>query len=114
VRLRRSSIVDISWCSSNAAHLITKWVVDADTESLSDHKFIQIGVRATPGKVLSCRAKKEPPRRWALQKLDEDALVATVLAKSLCFPLLWESIGESVEWIGTALEEISDASMPRC
>jgi hypothetical protein len=112
VRPQGSSIVDISWCSSNAAHLITKWVMDTDTESFSDHKFIRIGVRATPGEVLS-RAKEKSPRRWALRKLDKDALMATALAKSLCSPKEGESIGESVEWIGTALEEISDASMPR-
>jgi hypothetical protein len=48
-----------------------------------------------------------------LRKLDEDALVATVLAKSLCSPREGKNIRDSAEWIGVALEEASDASMPR-
>jgi hypothetical protein len=48
-----------------------------------------------------------------LRKLDENALVATVLAKSLCSPREGENIRDSAEWIGAALEEASDASMPQ-
>jgi hypothetical protein len=89
--------------------------VDVSTESLSDRRFIRIGVRATPGEVLSCRAKAKFLRRWALRKLDEDALMTTILVKSLCSPREEKSIRvkrDSVEWIG-ASEEASDASMPR-
>jgi hypothetical protein len=39
--------------------------------------------------------------------------MATILAKSLCSSRKGESIRDSVEWIGAALEEASDASMPR-
>jgi hypothetical protein len=113
VRPQRSSIVDITWCSPNAARQVINWEVDANTESLSDHRFIQIGVRATPGEVLSRRAREKSPRRWVLRKLDVDALIATVLTKSLCSPREGESIRDNVEWIRAALTEASDASIPR-
>jgi hypothetical protein len=63
VRPQGSSIVDITWFSPNASRFVTSWEVEADIEFLSDHRFIRIGVRASPSKVLRRRAKEEPPRR---------------------------------------------------
>jgi hypothetical protein len=96
-----------NWATDNDRFV----VMDAD--SLSIHRFIWIGVRATPSEVLSRRAKEKPPRQWTLRKLDENALMAAVLAKSLCLPREGESIRDSVERIGAILTEASDVAMPR-
>jgi len=103
----------LTWAFPSAARLVTSWRVVTDTDSLSDHRFIQIGVRATPSEVLSRRAKEGLPRRGILRKLDEDSLIAAVLAKSLCLPKEGESISDSVERIGAILTKASDVAMPQ-
>jgi hypothetical protein len=107
------SIVDLAWITVSAARYITNWEVVLDTESLTDHRNIRIGVRVTPSEVLRRRAKRDACRQWALRKLDVDLLMAVFLAKSLASPREEESIRDKVKRIGATLTKASDVSMPR-
>jgi hypothetical protein len=63
VRPQGRSIVDLIWASPSAAQLVTSWKVVTDADSLSNHRFIRIGIRATLSEVLSRRAMEKLPRR---------------------------------------------------
>ncbi|XP_076397819.1 uncharacterized protein LOC143266091 [Megachile rotundata] len=69
------SIVDLSWATPSAAQRVSGWRAAEEVETLSDHLYIRMDVSAT------CRRlRAAPPRRWALKRLDEDALMVASLA----------------------------------
>lgn len=73
------SIVDITFANQIAAARITNWEVSM-TESASDHRYIEVTIGKT-----SSQTKKETmprPKRWILQKLNEDLLRAGMIVGS--------------------------------
>lgn len=79
VRPQAESIVDLMWASPLAGRSIANWRVLVDTETLSDHVYIEMELedhRQDPGN--SYRGQK----RWSLNKLDQDLLMAAFLAIS--------------------------------
>jgi len=100
-----------------AARLVDDWRVVADAESLSDHRYIEMVSAPVSREVLTRRREaKSGARRWALKKLEEDALFSSILAA------LWEREGRGVEemplveevrWIRGVMQDACDASMAR-
>nr|XP_031847715.1 uncharacterized protein LOC116433609 [Nomia melanderi] len=77
VRNNGGSIVDLTWATPPAARRITGRRVAEEVESLSDHRYIVIGLSDTPPSTLRrCPKKEKPPPRWVLKKMDQDALMA--------------------------------------
>lgn len=60
VRPNGECIVNLSWATPSIAQRIVDWAVDPDEETLSDHRWIGWGVRATAGQVLSCPEGANP------------------------------------------------------
>jgi hypothetical protein len=89
--------MDLTWTSPYTVRFITSWEVVTDTDTLSDHRYIRIGVCSTLDEMLRRRDEEGFPRQWTLRKLDIDSLMAAVLAKSLCSPGEGMSIRDQVE-----------------
>lgn len=80
VRPQGWSIIDITWSTLNAVSLIKDWRVVTDTETLSDHKYIEMRVFAMRPEQLRCRKERERCYlRWSTSRLDEDRLLAAVI-----------------------------------
>lgn len=113
VRTQGESIIDLSWASPFAAKLVKSWEVRTDMEHLSDHRYILIRLE-NPAMVKreGCR----PEQRWALRKLDEDKLIASITSS------IWSRDNETqreedplqeAEWLVGVMTRACDASMPR-
>jgi hypothetical protein len=63
-----------------ALRRIRGWKVATEEETASDHRYIRMVVSPLiePPATHSCSGEKNP--RWSLRQLNEDALMATVLA----------------------------------
>jgi len=95
--------------------MVREWRVLTEIEHLSDHRYILIRLDASANTV---GVEHRPERRWALKKLDEDKLMASVTSA------LWSKESENqeqeeddplkeVKWIIDAMTRACDASMPR-
>ncbi|XP_032685210.1 uncharacterized protein LOC116850715 [Odontomachus brunneus] len=83
VRPQGESIVDLTFGNRPAVRTVRGWRVATETDINSDHLLIEMSVVATSKEVLRRRregAGSRPPR-WALRRLDEDALKAIVLGR---------------------------------
>ncbi|XP_053990083.1 uncharacterized protein LOC128882499 [Hylaeus volcanicus] len=113
---QRKLIVDLSWSTPAAARLVSGWRVAEEVESLSDHLYILMDVSAAP-QYHPARgpARGRPPRRWALKRLENDALMAAALAAS------WPDapagpvadVDREADWFRESLTAACDAAMPR-
>ncbi|XP_067215675.1 uncharacterized protein [Linepithema humile] len=115
VHSRGEPIVDLTWASPRAADLVRTWRV-ADRESFSDHLCIEMVLTATPWEVLARRHRQRgenPPRRWALAKLDQDKLMAAALVEAWSDPPDLVDTGAETEEIGDMAERMCDMAMPR-
>ncbi|XP_053989834.1 uncharacterized protein LOC128882278, partial [Hylaeus volcanicus] len=116
VRWQGESIVDLSWATPAASCLVSGWGVAEEVESLSDHLYILMDVSAAP-QYHPARgpAPGRPPRRWALKRLEKDALMAAALAAS------WPDapagpvadVDREADWFRESLTAACDAAMPR-
>lgn len=85
-RRRGGSIVDLSWASPAAAGRVSGWRVLEGVETLSDHVYVTMTLSGPPfvGGQSTCPTAVRPrpllPPRWVLKRLDEDMLLAAVLA----------------------------------
>lgn len=115
VRRYGGSIVDVGFATPNAVRMVSGWHVVAGAETLSDHRYIRMEVSAAAGGApRHHRPGGTPPRRWALRRLDKDALMAAALAAT------WPQaaaelpgIEEEVARLGGMVADICDAAMPR-
>ncbi|XP_011859601.1 PREDICTED: uncharacterized protein LOC105557067 [Vollenhovia emeryi] len=113
VRREGRSIIDLTWATPSAARLVTLWRVMRDTENLSDHRYIsvELGVLASLGR------RRESRPRWAIKRLREDALMASIEAACWVrgtFPETHETDPlQEAEWIGATLTAACNAAMPR-
>lgn len=79
VRRTGESIIDLTWASPSAARMVRSWGVAEHEEHLSDHRYIRVVVEVAPRNIR--RPPGEFPRpRWATKRLDEDALMASVIS----------------------------------
>ncbi|XP_046145435.1 uncharacterized protein LOC123988728 [Osmia bicornis bicornis] len=111
VRARGESIVDLSFATPSAARMVQSWRVVEEAETLSDHRYIRLGFSTPERRPPS----GPPPLRWALKRLDRDALMAAALA------VTWPEqpvgpvadLGEEVKWFRGTMKAICDVAMPR-
>ncbi|XP_076763402.1 uncharacterized protein LOC143430851 [Xylocopa sonorina] len=75
MRYQGESIVHLSFANVLTARRVSGWMVD-DVETLSDHVYIRMDVST----FLPTRPSTHHQRRWSLKGMDEDALMAAVLA----------------------------------
>ncbi|XP_043264138.1 uncharacterized protein LOC122404266 [Colletes gigas] len=80
VRRYGGSIVDVGFSTPNAVRMVSGWQVVPGAETLSDHRYIRMEVSAAGAASRHHRPDGTPPRRWALRRLDKDALMAAALA----------------------------------
>jgi len=115
VRPQGESIVDLTWASPAALRRVGGWRVAAELETLSDHRYIELGL-AAPRPPTGADVMEE--RRWSLTRLNPDLLMASMHAS------LWVwgedrqgREGMEVEELASRLREAlwraCDASMPR-
>ncbi|XP_043264017.1 uncharacterized protein LOC122404159, partial [Colletes gigas] len=74
------SIVDVGFATPNAVRMVSGWQVAPEAETLSDHRYIRMEVSAAGAASRHRPPDGTPPRRWALRRLDKDALMAAALA----------------------------------
>ncbi|XP_053989808.1 uncharacterized protein LOC128882247, partial [Hylaeus volcanicus] len=106
----------LEWATPAASRLVSGWGVAEEVESLSDHLYILMDVSAAP-RYHPARgpAPGRPPRRWALKRLEKDALMAAALAAS------WPDapagpvadVDQEADWFRESLTAACDAAMPR-
>ncbi|KAM3958882.1 putative 115 kDa protein in type-1 retrotransposable element R1DM [Aphomia sociella] len=115
VRWQGESIVDVTFANPAAARRVRSWFVLPEVETLSDHRYIRMGVSTsssgTPGGRPATNAPSFP--KWALKRLDREVLQEASLVQA------WTSVEGPVEvereanWFREALKSICDAAMPR-
>ncbi|XP_025157023.1 uncharacterized protein LOC112589129 [Harpegnathos saltator] len=113
VRSQGTSYVDVVRIPCGRRHGDRMGVLDEET--LSDHRYIRLVV-SSPGGGIRRRARPEGSSpRWALRRLDRDALGAAVVA------VAWSQniegpcrdVEEEAKWLRGVMADISDAGMPR-
>ncbi|XP_076765240.1 uncharacterized protein LOC143432457 [Xylocopa sonorina] len=83
-------------------------------ETLSDHWYIRIEVSVTtPNRPYPHQQRQQ--RRWAIKALDEDALMAAVLAVAWSEPSTGPvvDVEAEAEWFHEAMVAVCDTAMPR-
>ncbi|KAG6459478.1 hypothetical protein O3G_MSEX011390, partial [Manduca sexta] len=117
VRHNSGSIVDLSFGSPAVARRVQGWRVLVGVETLSDHRYIRFDVSAPPSirpNSVGPSAPQQDGPRWALGRLDKEALELATLAVS------WLPASEGpvrveqeAEWFGVSMSDVCDAAMPR-
>lgn len=111
VRTQGSSIVDLTWATPSAAAMLADWRVLLDAETLSDHRYIIMSFGRKGKELLNYRQEVQP--RWALKKLNEDKLMAAVIAAAWVHtPSERDPVAEE-EWMRKIITKACDAAMPR-
>ncbi|XP_029173718.1 uncharacterized protein LOC114942512 [Nylanderia fulva] len=114
VRWQGGSIVDLTWMTRPAARMAQRWRVAAEVETLSDHKYIEISVAMTTKEVAERRRIREANfRRWALRKLDEDMLMAALIAAMITKEEGTGNLEEHKACLTNVVLQACDAAMPR-
>lgn len=116
VRQRGGSIVDVSFASPAVLHRVSDWHVEEEVETLSDHRYIrfEVSTQTTGGRSQSAPRRDGP--RWALKRLDRDALEeasivqAWIRESATVGPV---DVEREAQWFSDAMQQICDASMPR-
>ncbi|CAK9834492.1 Retrovirus-related Pol polyprotein from type-1 retrotransposable element R1 (Fragment) [Anthophora retusa] len=116
VRWQGASVVDLSWATPAAARRVTGWQVLEGVETLSDHLYISMEVSTTQGRgAPGARRHVGQPPRWALRRLDEDALMAAVTVAAWSADARTGPIdaGEGSRWFRMAMTDACNVAMPR-
>ncbi|XP_047995913.1 uncharacterized protein LOC125233826 [Leguminivora glycinivorella] len=100
VRPQGESIVDITFASDALARRIQNWRVEAEVESLSDHRYIRYDLTTLPVTGRNVRFAAGDSPKWILGKLNRE------LAKEAAIVESWGSVNER---INTELEAESQA-----
>ncbi|XP_029157037.1 uncharacterized protein LOC114929629 [Nylanderia fulva] len=96
------------WAAQN--RLIHGWRVKTEKETDSDHRYITFSVSTLSKEVLERRLLREASsRRWALRKIDEDAIVAALIVGSAPN----EGVEERRAWLQNIITQACDVAMPR-
>lgn len=81
---RGESVIDLTWASPSAARMVRSWRVMTEAETMSDHTYISMEI-CSDGTRWE-RARNATSKRWSLKQLDEDMLVAALLANTWSEP----------------------------
>lgn len=73
-----SSIVDLTWASSDVAARIRDWRTHAEVESLFDHNYITMRIGGETRRNGAEGATRDRGPRWALGTMDEESFRAAV------------------------------------
>lgn len=112
IRPLGSSIIDLTWASSNLIGSIGNWRVRDDLESLSDHQYVSFSVDRRDDCFISGRAV--PGTRWNFKKLDGEVFVESVIWSTATNPYRFEDDqGDPGIWLDRTLEEACNVSAPR-
>lgn len=116
VRQGGGSIVDLSFASPALARTVQDWHVLEEVETLSDHRYIRFSVSAqtSVGPVQAAPVGVGDGPRWALKRLDGEALLEASIVKAwLDSPGRPTNIDDEAEWFRESMSHICDAGMPR-
>ncbi|XP_011858169.1 PREDICTED: uncharacterized protein LOC105555737 [Vollenhovia emeryi] len=112
VRVQGESVIDLTWTSPAAAAWTESWRVLEEVETLSDHLYIETSLTR-----LTARGAGDPEAgtrvRWAVSKLDRDALLAMLIAANWARPGPMRDVDEEAERLRELLTRACDGSMPR-
>jgi len=117
VRWQGGSVVDVTFATPAAARLIDDWWVEEEVESLSDHKYVRMDISAatlkTPGSTGHPSEASVRPPRWALKKIDTDALKAAAIVVAWPRSRPDRDINREAARIRDNIITICNAGMPR-
>lgn len=108
VRPQGSSIVDLTWATPTIASRLAKWSVLSEVEHLSDHRYIEVELQRE--KVTQARNIRP---RWAIKKLNEDNLMAAVMAATWSNPYAAEDPRQEATWLQRTIVSACNGAMPR-
>ncbi|CAB3240394.1 unnamed protein product [Arctia plantaginis] len=111
VRWQGESIVDLSWATPSAVHMVSGWRVAEEVVSLSDHRHIVFDVSLR--RADRPRQDRKPPRRWSLKRLDREMVVAASHVADWLEERVSSDPEEQAAWFGNIMASVCDASMPR-
>ena len=111
VRERGGSIIDLSLATRVVANAVSRWRVEAGTETLSDHRYIRIDVSVPNQTPLRRRADDTP--RWSIRKMDEDALKAAAVALTWATSDERRRVEDGADRFRELMTRVCDAGMPR-
>lgn len=127
VRPQGTSIIDLTWTTSDMLNLVGNWQVLVDTETLSDHKYVVIEL-GSDRESNERRCSRAHYPRWTWTKFDPDRFAASLIWE--CASLeqregsmeegtpddgraIFESVEEGIKWVGRAYKRTCDAAAPR-
>lgn len=116
VRKNGGSIVDLSFASPALARTVQDWHVIEEVETLSDHRYIRFSIytQTSVGPSHLCSKAVGDGPRWALKKLDKEALLEAAIVKAwLDYPSRPINIDEEAEWFRKNMSDICNAGMPQ-
>lgn len=115
VRHQGESVIDLTWASAGASRNISNWRVAEDIEILSDHRAIEMEITIfSPAMSKKLRERKAREPRWALKKMNEDQLAATITAAT--WTSNWEEeteLRDKVGWLQETLKKACNVAMPK-
>jgi len=116
VRRYGGLIVDVTLVSAAVSRTVSGWRVETGSEALSDHLYIRFEISGRIVTAPPTHGESTPsPVRWALKRLDRDALVAASVVTA--WPDTAGRDGVDVEeeaaWFRGAMSQICDVGMPR-
>lgn len=115
VRTQGSSVVDLTWCSSNMSAKMMDWRVILDLETLSDHSLIMMEMRHCRSKPSHLNGDREQFPKWSTRNLDHDLLSAALILKDWLCPQPLNCEAEvAAQELEDLLTEASDVAAPRC
>lgn len=111
VRWQGSSIVDITWTSSDLLSHIGDWHVGVDIESLSDYLYVLFLLSSARSRPLSNRPMH---RKWNQKKCDWDFFSAVFEWRG-CEPDVEDrnDVKSMITWLDQIVEEAYDAATSR-
>jgi len=105
--------VDLIFATPPAARLIRGWRVLVE-ESLSDHRYIRFDLTLLRDHSSPCRRRQGTrPPRWALRKLDKEAIAEALIVQAWLDPVRPVGAEEEDAWFRGAMYKVCDASMSR-
>ncbi|XP_071652962.1 uncharacterized protein [Temnothorax longispinosus] len=117
VRFNGGSIVDVTLANPEGLRRAAGWWVVEGVETMSDHRYVEFSLSATPREILERRREtRDKFPRWQWRKADRDLFKAAIRAA------LWEdsvlkdatvSVEDQAERIGAIMKLACDAAMPR-
>lgn len=118
VRQHGGSIVDVTFASPIASNMVNDWWVEEKVETLSDHKYVRMDMRASTfsshTQVINRIKTPQRIQRWVTSKMDKDAMKAAAIA--ITWPnnhLRYGDVHSRAMHLRNNMIAVCDAGMPR-